>query len=243
MDENIYRNSKIYTNNKLVWRKRLPPKKHQNVTTGLFCPYCFEPGHPLPQKPNYKFHIHTHRSNQIQIPNPSNQFRSSAMADQPLLPSTNNKNKQFSRTTSSAYDELHTFRSCLRWMCVDQSSIPRAIFSWSVFLLFTIVVPALSHFLLACSDCDAKHRKPYDGVVQLSLSSVATLSFLCLSRFVMKYGLKRFLFFDKLCHESQTVATGYTQQLSVSPFSSSSFKFQKLRALDCTYMKIRSHFR
>uniref|UniRef100_A0A7N0T6F4 Extracellular ligand-gated ion channel n=1 Tax=Kalanchoe fedtschenkoi TaxID=63787 RepID=A0A7N0T6F4_KALFE len=129
----------------------------------------------------------------------------------PLLPK-----RHFARSKSHADDELRSFRSCLRWMCVDQSSIPRAILSWSMFVLFTIAVPALSHFLLSCSDCDAKHRRPYDGVVQLSLSSVAALSFLCLSRFVMKYGLRRFLFLDKLCHESHTVATGYTQQLNRS---------------------------
>ncbi|CAM8962868.1 unnamed protein product [Rhodiola kirilowii] len=141
------------------------------------------------------------------------------MDNEPLLPSSiksSNNIRHYARSTSHAYDEFHSFRSCLRWMCVDQSSIPRAILSWSVFLLFTILVPCLSHFLLSCSECDAKHRKPYDGVIQLSLSTVATLSFLCLSRFVIKYGLKRFLFFDKLCHESHTVSTQYTQQLKRS---------------------------
>ncbi|KAK6154447.1 hypothetical protein DH2020_008695 [Rehmannia glutinosa] len=53
-------------------------------------------------------------------------------------------------------------------------------------------------------DCDSFHSRPYDAVAQLSLSGVAALSFICLSGFVRKYGLRRFLFFDKLCDESET---------------------------------------
>lgn len=99
---------------------------------------------------------------------------------------------------------------------MDQSDAWSACLSWSVFVLFAIVVPLLSHFLLACSDCDSRHSRPYDPLVQLSLSSIASLSFICLSRFVRKYGLRRFLFFDKLVDESETVRKGYTGQLNRS---------------------------
>ncbi|KDP39188.1 hypothetical protein JCGZ_00945 [Jatropha curcas] len=125
-------------------------------------------------------------------------------------------NDKFKRSVSHAYDELQSFRYYLRWMCVDQSNIWLVCLSWFMFILFSIIVPAISHFLLACSTCDGKHKRPYDSVVQLSLSSVATLSFVCLSRFVSKYGLRRFLFFDKLCDESETVRKGYTNQLNRS---------------------------
>ncbi|XP_062077609.1 uncharacterized protein LOC133782357 [Humulus lupulus] len=124
--------------------------------------------------------------------------------------------RKFERCVSHAQDELQSFRSYLRWMCVDQSTIWTASLSWSVFLLFTIVVPAISHFVLACSTCDSKHDRPYDSVVQMSLSSVATLSFVCLSNFYRKYGLRRFLFFDKLWDDSETVRRGYTAQLNRS---------------------------
>ncbi|XP_040988631.1 uncharacterized protein LOC121236168 [Juglans microcarpa x Juglans regia] len=126
------------------------------------------------------------------------------------------RNTKFTRCISHAQDELQSFRSYLQWMCVDQSNVWTACLSWSMFILFAIGVPAVSHFLLACSTCDSKHSRPFDGVVQLSLSSVATLSFVCLSRFVRKYGLRRFLFFDKLVDESETVRKGYTGQLNRS---------------------------
>ncbi|KAL5548469.1 hypothetical protein UlMin_003700 [Ulmus minor] len=128
----------------------------------------------------------------------------------------NRNNKKFTRCVSHAQDELRSFRSYLRWMCVDQSNIWTATFSWSMFVLFGIIVPAISHFLLACSTCDSKHKRPYDSVVQVSLSSVASLSFISLSNFVRKYGLRRFLFFDKLWDDSETVRKGYTQQLNRS---------------------------
>uniref|UniRef100_A0A0V0H282 Putative ovule protein n=1 Tax=Solanum chacoense TaxID=4108 RepID=A0A0V0H282_SOLCH len=127
-----------------------------------------------------------------------------------------NKNKGIERTVSNAYDELRSFRTWLKWMCVDQSNAFSACLSWFVFILLAVIVPCLSHFLLARDDSDAAHSRPYDNVVQLSLSSVAALSFVCLSQFVKKYGLRRFLFLDKLCDESETVRRGYTEQLNVS---------------------------
>ncbi|KAL2466969.1 Protein of unknown function (DUF3537) [Abeliophyllum distichum] len=105
------------------------------------------------------------------------------------------KKMALSRCVSHAYDELHSFRRWLKWLCVDQSNAKTA--------------------CLSC-DCDNRHSRPYDTVMQLSLSSVASLSFICLSYFIRKFGLRRFLFFDKLCVESETVRKGYTQQLNRS---------------------------
>ncbi|CAI9088340.1 OLC1v1022646C2 [Oldenlandia corymbosa var. corymbosa] len=134
-----------------------------------------------------------------------------------LLPNNNNnKNKAFARSQSHAFDELKSFRSWLKWMCVDQSGAWHTFLSWSVFIVLAIIVPCLSHFYLACSDCDSRHSRPYDTIVQLSLTTLATLSFVCLSQFVRKYGLRRFLFFDRLCDESETVRKGYTAQLNRS---------------------------
>ncbi|KMT12803.1 hypothetical protein BVRB_4g088970 isoform A [Beta vulgaris subsp. vulgaris] len=83
-------------------------------------------------------------------------------------------------------------------------------------MIFAIIVPTISHFYLACPSCDPKLHRIYDGVVQLSLSSIATLSFCCLSMFVRKYGLRRFLFLDKLVSESTSVRCHYTAELNRS---------------------------
>ncbi|XP_077229581.1 uncharacterized protein LOC143862418 [Tasmannia lanceolata] len=137
------------------------------------------------------------------------------------------RKKAFLRCASHAGDELQSFRSWLRWMCVDQSEPFRAIISWTLFLFLAIGVPIISHFVLSCPNFDTKHRRPFDSIVQLSLSGISTLSFLCLSSFVRKYGLRRFLFLDKLCHESEKVREGYTAQLNRS------FKLLSFFVLPC----------
>ncbi|KAJ6829990.1 uncharacterized protein M6B38_126270 [Iris pallida] len=119
------------------------------------------------------------------------------------------KTSQLARTLSRADDELVSFRSCLRWSCVDQTTTPRALLSWSLFFLLAVAVPAVSHFVLSYSE----RRRPYDSVVQLSLSAGASLSFVCLSASLRRYGLRRFLFLDKLQMESRRVQVGYAAQL------------------------------
>jgi ABC-type multidrug transport system fused ATPase/permease subunit len=121
--------------------------------------------------------------------------------------------------------ELKRFKSCLKWVCLDQSNIWRACLSWFIFSIFTIGVPLASHFALSCSSCDDNHSRPYRAVVQSSLSIFATLSFVCLSRWARQYGLRRFLFLDKLCDASEKVQRGYAEQLQVH-FSSSFLFFQ-----------------
>lgn len=112
--------------------------------------------------------------------------------------------------------ELKKFTSSLSWFFLDQSSLWKAGLSWSLFFLLTIGVPLVSHFVFACSSCDEDHRRPFDSIVQLSLSVFATLSFISLSSFTRKYGLRKFLFLDKLSDESAKVRQGYTLQIQRS---------------------------
>ncbi|KAK4491748.1 hypothetical protein RD792_002523 [Penstemon davidsonii] len=157
-----------------------------------------------------------------------------------------NRNREYSRCVSHVHDELHSFRTWLKWLCVDQSNAWTTCLSWFVFVVLAILVPALSHFVLACTDCDSRHSRPYDTVAQLSLSGVAALSFICLSRFVRKYGLRRFLFFDKLRDESETVRKGYTQQLDILRLQDFALVFQtdsNVESVLREHLRIRRHLR
>lgn len=126
---------------------------------------------------------------------------------------------------------LKGFKSgIIAWIFIDQSNLWKQGFSWSVFFLLAIAVPIVSHFAFSCSDCDQDHQRPFDAIVQLSLSIFATLSFVSLSSFSRKYGLRKFLFLDKLYDESHRVQQAYTFQLHVSTqkfpfFSLSLFSF------------------
>ncbi|KAL3521904.1 hypothetical protein ACH5RR_014738 [Cinchona calisaya] len=114
--------------------------------------------------------------------------------------------------------ELKKLRSSsfLAWFFIDQSSFWRKSLSWSLFFLLTIGVPLFSHFVFACSRCDEFHIRPFDAIIQLSLSLFATISFISVSSFTRKYGLRKFLFLDKLSDESEKVRQGYTLQVHSS---------------------------
>ncbi|XP_020589005.1 uncharacterized protein LOC110030576 [Phalaenopsis equestris] len=135
-------------------------------------------------------------------------FSRNGNGDEPLLP----RKGAYQRCFSHSGDELKSFRSCLRWLCIDHSDRLHAASSWSVFVIFSVAVPLASHFLMSYSPS----RRAYDSVVQLALSGSAALSYLCLSAFVRFHGLRRFLFLDKLRLESERVRLGYTNQLNRS---------------------------
>ncbi|KAI3510309.1 hypothetical protein L1887_17198 [Cichorium endivia] len=99
------------------------------------------------------------------------------------------------------------------WIFIDQSNPWKAALSWLMFFIFTVGLPILSHIVFQCSTCDNSHQRPFDLIVQLSLSICSTLSFINLSSFARKYGLRRFLFLDKMSDVSVKVRDGYSDQL------------------------------
>ncbi|CAA0396113.1 unnamed protein product [Arabidopsis thaliana] len=107
-----------------------------------------------------------------------------------------------------------TFMSLVLWF--DQSNFGTALLSWFVFFLLVVIVPLISHFLLVCSDCDFHHRRPYDVIVQLSLSIFAGISFVSLSIWSRKFGMRRFLFLDKLWDVSDKVRIEYEAEIQRS---------------------------
>lgn len=127
--------------------------------------------------------------------------------------------------STSTEDRSDDKKSLFTWVFLDQSNLWHAGLSWSIFSLLAIAVPLLSHFVYHCNTCDQNHRRPFDSIVQLSLSVLSLISFLSLSSFSRKYGLRRFLFLDKLSGVSDQVERGYVHQIHVSCsiYSSGSF--------------------
>ncbi|CAH2071525.1 unnamed protein product [Thlaspi arvense] len=107
-----------------------------------------------------------------------------------------------------------SFPRLLLWF--DQSNRVKTLISWSVFFLLAVIVPLASHFVLTCADCDFKLRRPYDALIQLSLSIFAGISFLSLSDWFRKYGIRKFLFFNKLNDVSEKVRIGYEAEIQRS---------------------------
>ncbi|KAI5014988.1 uncharacterized protein LOC123428525 [Hordeum vulgare subsp. vulgare] len=114
----------------------------------------------------------------------------------------------YQRCMSHARDELRSFRSCLRWMCVDHSDGSSAASSWLVFAVLAVAVPVAARV--------AMPRRSYDTQVQLSLTLSAALAYLTLTSLIRRRGLRRLLYLDRLRHDSQDVRAGYTVQLAGS---------------------------
>ncbi|KAG6476201.1 hypothetical protein ZIOFF_065437 [Zingiber officinale] len=81
----------------------------------------------------------------------------------------------------------------------DSSSRARLASSWAAFFLLGIVVPStsilLSHF--SRSACDEYKVQQFELCVLLSQVSLAAVSLACISRNLLKYGIRRFLFVDQ----------------------------------------------
>ncbi|XP_010439350.1 PREDICTED: uncharacterized protein LOC104722811 isoform X1 [Camelina sativa] len=136
--------------------------------------------------------------------------REHLLRETPNRPSAINNNKSQPEFPASRF----TFMSLVLWF--DQSNCGTALLSWSVFFLLVVIVPMISHFLLVCSDCDFHHRRPYDAVVQLSLSIFAGISFVSLSIWSRKFGMRRFLFLDKLWDVSDKVRIEHEAEIQRS---------------------------
>lgn len=121
------------------------------------------------------------------------------------------------RTLSHPRDELCYFRNGLRCLGLDQSTRLKVALSWVVFVLFSFVVPFVNLTSVSCPDCDPQHRHPFEGLVQIAETSLAAVSFLCLSHIVRRHGLRQTLLLDRVMRESVEVRTGYESELHVSP--------------------------
>ncbi|RZR73358.1 hypothetical protein BHM03_00023196, partial [Ensete ventricosum] len=75
----------------------------------------------------------------------------------PLLPSR----ALYARSLSHVDDKLKSFRSCLKWMCVNESEAMHVMIFRSLFVLLGIFVPTTSHFVLSCTPTN----RAYDVVV------------------------------------------------------------------------------
>lgn len=141
------------------------------------------------------------------------------------------RNRMLVRTLSHPQDELCYFRNGLRCLGLDQSTKFKVALSWIVFFLFTFIVPVVNLTSVSCPDCDPQHRHPFEGLVQIAETSLAAVSFICLSHIVRRHGLRRTLLLDRIVRESDEVRTGYESELHVSPLSNYIFLISCIRIL------------
>ncbi|KAJ6294221.1 hypothetical protein OIU76_022327 [Salix suchowensis] len=96
---------------------------------------------------------------------------------------------------SRSLNHLETF---LRVFGFCQYSFLSIILSWLSFLLLGIALPAaMIKYLSYCTDCEKYQINTFEIQVLVFQSLVATISLVCISHSLRKYGARKFLFVDR----------------------------------------------
>lgn len=101
---------------------------------------------------------------------------------------------------NNSKDGLHRFKMTLPWVGLNDSSSASLIASWTIFLIFTLLVPIIGVTFVTCTNCKPIQIQ-LDIIIQISESSLATISFLFLSHNVRKHGLQKILLLDNIGSE------------------------------------------
>ncbi|KAM0943224.1 hypothetical protein DsansV1_C13g0119971 [Dioscorea sansibarensis] len=122
-------------------------------------------------------------------------------------------NPAYTRTKSIVYDELRNLRISLKWCALDHSSTTSKAISFTVFIFLTLLIPALTSLSIHSSSSSSSS---FNKLVQLPESILTIISFVTLSSFFRRYGLRQLLFLDDLYHDSHYVRHGYNRELDRS---------------------------
>lgn len=116
---------------------------------------------------------------------------------------------------SESSDELQQFHSSLTWLGLNQSTTFHVVYSWILFVLFTVAVPLLESFTVSCRHCSVEHQHPFQKWVRYSESGLAAVSFICLFLMLRRHGLRNTLLLDKIDGVSSEIQHGYKKKLRV----------------------------
>lgn len=116
---------------------------------------------------------------------------------------------------SESSDELQQFDSSLTWLGLNQSTTFHVVYSWILFVLFTVAVPLLESFTVSCRHCSVEHQHPFQKWVRYSESGLAAVSFICLFLMLRRHGLRNTLLLDKIDGVSSEIQQGYKKKLRV----------------------------
>ncbi|XP_031388701.1 uncharacterized protein LOC116201569 [Punica granatum] len=109
--------------------------------------------------------------------------------------------------------KLETFLSFLGF---NQSTVHGFVLSWTAFVLVGVVLPVIILELLDCSDCKEYRVKKFELDIVALQASLATVSLLCLSHKLRKYGIRKFLFVDRYSGQMSRFRDQYISQIKGS---------------------------
>lgn len=141
----------------------------------------------------------------------------------PLLDSNHNNNHR--QGLEEGYKDtqldqtLQWLETFLTLLGFSQSSFLSLAMSWTALVLIGVLLPVLAVELFNCSGCGKYQIKSFELVIVGSQACLATVSLLCLSHNLRKYGLRRFLFVDRYSGHMLRFRNDYIKQIKVRSFS------------------------
>ncbi|KAJ4959927.1 hypothetical protein NE237_019837 [Protea cynaroides] len=94
-----------------------------------------------------------------------------------------------------------------------QSSLLGFLLSWAAFLLLGVAVPVVILRLSSCSDCEKYQIYNFELDIIVSQSCLAIVSLACVSHNLRKYGIRNFLFVDRLHGQMLRFRKEYTEKI------------------------------
>ncbi|CAI0376269.1 unnamed protein product [Linum tenue] len=147
-----------------------------------------------------------------QTPLPSSSSDSDHHDHRPLL-----LRPSYARSKSLLFDELRSFRISLKWCALDHSTPLGRSISYLTFFSLAVLVPILTSLSYHDDDQDNESTDDlplsFNKLVQIPESGLALISFLTLTSFFRRYGLRHLLFLDGLHADSPHVRRGYSLEL------------------------------
>ena len=130
--------------------------------------------------------------------------------DHQHLPQENNDNDEETQTPLD--DVLARLEALLTLLGFNQSSLLSFTVSWTTFAAVGVVVPLLA---LQVYDTDKNQIKSFEIGIVAFQTCLASVSLICLSHNLRKYGLTRFLFVDRHAAHMPCFHHDYVKQISV----------------------------
>ncbi|KAH7866436.1 hypothetical protein Vadar_020413 [Vaccinium darrowii] len=94
-------------------------------------------------------------------------------------------------------NQLRRLDYFLRFLGFNQTSILSFSLSWLAFAVIGIALPFLINGYSFCSDCEKYEIRVFELEILVSQLLLATVSLLCISRTLRKYGVRKMLFVDR----------------------------------------------
>ncbi|KAL9225583.1 hypothetical protein vseg_001488 [Gypsophila vaccaria] len=124
----------------------------------------------------------------------------------------------------------------LRFLCFDQSTLPKFVLSWGFFVVVCGVIPVVMLEITHCSSCDDYQVRDFEYEILTSQLLLGVVSLVCLSHNIKRKGIRKFLFVDRYRGHTSRFMDMYIQTIK------DSYGLLLMSLLPCSILKFAHEF-